>query len=295
MQAVSGMLSSKKVEIRESIKQNNFETFNYNLLTERQKDLVVKAIARDSKEYAEKLDNPIRLKDSIYRDYIRRIIDIVVSGAALIVTLPVNLLLAVITYFDVGRPIFYKQERVGKNGEVFVMIKFRNMTNETNENDVLLMPAERVTRWGRFVRRTSLDELLNFWCIFIGKMTLIGPRPLPVKYYQRYSREHNQRHMVKPGLECPFHTDKLIGNGWKKRFENDIWYVKNLSFKTDVIMMWKLLKKIFSKEERRKSAFGQTSEFIGYDSEGNIITSDNLPKRYLYEAVKEETDKEDGI
>lgn len=259
----------------------------YFSLTEVQKEQVVEAVARDSKEFIEQLDVPITPGSPVYQLYIRRIIDIIVSGLALFLTAPINLLLAIGTYVDVGRPIFFKQERVGKNGRIFTLVKFRNMTNETDENGVLLPPEKRITRFGKFVRKASLDELLNFLCIFKGDMTLIGPRPLPVKYYTRYSKVHRQRHLVKPGLECPFHIEELAELGWMGRFENDLWYVENISFKTDVYMMWRLLRKVFSKKERVISASGQEREFIGYDSEGNIIHSNNLPERYLYSVIGE--------
>lgn len=260
----------------------------FDSLTEEQRARVAEAVARDSREYMERLDSPIRLGSPVYRVYIRRMIDIAISSVALIVTLPINLILAIGTYLDVGSPVFFRQKRIGKDGKIFELVKFRNMTNETDENGVLLPPEKRITKWGKFVRKTSMDELLNFWCIFTGAMTIIGPRPLPVKYLTRYSREHNQRHLVKPGLECPFHENIINEFGWKERLDNDIWYVEHISFRTDMRMMWRLVKKVFSQKERNKSASGQESEFIGYDAEGNIITSANLPGKYLYYAVQEE-------
>lgn len=260
----------------------------FDSLTEEQRARVAEAVARDSREYMERLDSPIRLGSPVYRVYIRRMIDIAVSSVALIVTLPINLILAIGTYLDVGSPVLFRQKRIGKDGKIFELVKFRNMTNETDENGVLLPPEKRITKWGKFVRKTSMDELLNFWCIFTGAMTIIGPRPLPVKYLTRYSREHNQRHLVKPGLECPFHENRINEFGWKERLDNDIWYVEHISFRTDMRMMWRLVKKVFSQKERNRSASGQESEFIGYDSEGNIISSANLPGKYLYYAVQEE-------
>lgn len=257
----------------------------FSSLTEEQRVMAAEAVARDNREFLDRLDSPVRLGSPVYRVFVRRIFDIIASGMALVVTLPINLILAICTYMDVGSPIFFRQERVGKDGKVFELVKFRNMTNETDENGVLLPPEERVTKWGRFVRKTSLDELLNFWCIFKGDMSLIGPRPLPVKYYNRYSKRHNQRHLVKPGLECPFHDNWLAEQGWKGRFENDIWYVEHVSFKTDILMMLKLVKKVFTRKERTTSAFGHEKEFVGYDSEGNIITATNIPEKYLYEVL----------
>lgn len=259
-------------------------------LSDRQQKLVVEKVAKDCTEYMERLDNPIELRWPIYRKYVRRVVDILVSSLALIVTSPINLVLLIATYIDVGSPVFFNQERVGKDGKKFQLVKFRNMTNETDENGVLLTPNKRVTKFGVFVRKTSLDELLNFWCIFKGDMTLIGPRPLPTKYYTRFSREHNQRHLVKPGLECPFHSCELAGMGWKGRLDNDIWYVKNISPQTDFLMLWRFVKKVFSKKERSGSASGQDSEFVGYDQDGNIFTSRNVPEKYLIDLAADDED-----
>lgn len=261
----------------------------YYSLTEAQKEQIVAAVACDSREYMERLDEPIRIGASPLWLGIRRLIDIVVAGVALIVTFPINLAIAIVTLSDVGFPLFFRQERVGKDGKIFEIVKFRNMTNETDENGVLLPPEKRITKWGKFVRQTSLDELLNFWNILKGDMTLIGPRPLPEKYYHRYSRRHKQRQLVRPGLECPFHSGECSEQGWKRRFENDIWYVEHMGLKTDIHMMFLLVKKVFSKEERTRSACGGNSEFIGYDSNGNIVTSKNLDRRYIEQVLCRES------
>lgn len=114
---------------------------------------------------------------TLYARYIKRVIDVIVSGIGLLVTLPINCLIGIITFFDVGRPIFFKQERIGKDEKPFTLIKFRNMRNDRDENGDLLPASIRVTKFGRFVRKTSLDELLNLWSVFKGDMSLIGPRP----------------------------------------------------------------------------------------------------------------------
>ena len=230
----------------------------------------------------------IVLPNTFYVRFGKRLLDILFAGIACLVFLPINLLIAIITFFDVGRPIFFKQVRVGKNGKLFSLMKFRNMTNEKNEQGVLLPPEKRVTKWGKIVRKTSLDELLNFWSIFKGDMSLIGPRPLPQKYFVRFNAFHQQRHLLKPGLECPFHERGLAAQGWQGRLDNDIWYVENISFKTDVKMAFLLVKKVFSKEEREASASGKTGEFIGYCEDGSIMNEWCIPRRYLAVIEKEE-------
>ena len=236
------------------------------------------AMSRDRMEGAQK---EIRLPNTFYVKYGKRLFDFLFGLIGCLVFLPINLMIAVITFFDVGRPIIFRQERVGRDGKVFSLIKFRNMTNETNEDGVLLPPKNRITKWGKFVRKTSLDELLNFWSILKGDMSLIGPRPLPKKYLIRYSAYHQQRHLVRPGLECPFHEEGMAKEGWQGRFDNDIWYIEHLSFKTDLKMMLLLIKKVLSSTEREASASGRIGEFIGYNENGTAINEWEIPRKYL--------------
>ncbi len=252
-------------------------------LSAEEKQKIVEAAARVRRERENGETPKVSLPKPLYVRYGKRILDIMISGAALLVTLPINAGILVITYFDVGKPILFKQERVGRNEKTFFLCKFRNMTNATNERGELLPPSERVTKWGQFVRKTSLDELLNFWSILKGDMSVIGPRPMPIKYLERFSARHRQRHLVRPGLECPFHEEHLASEGWQGRFENDIWYVENISFGTDLRMAWLLVKKVFSRAERSESASGSTGEFIGYGSDGNAMDENTIPAEYLKE------------
>ena len=146
---------------------------------------------------------PVHPRDGIYVRYIKRILDLLVSIPAFLVFLPFNFIFGICTFFDVGRPIFYKQTRVGKNGKNFTIVKFRNMNNNTDADGKLLPARERITKFGYFMRRYSLDELLNFWSVLKGDMSIIGPRPLPTFFYERMSDRHKMRNYVRPGLECP--------------------------------------------------------------------------------------------
>lgn len=250
----------------------------WNHITEEQRQKIAEAISNE--RHDDKIKEII-LPNSFYVKYGKRIFDILLGGFGCMVFLAVNLIIAIITYFDVGSPIIFRQERVGKDGKLFRLYKFRNMTNETNEDGILLPPERRITKWGRFVRRTSLDEFLNFWSVLKGDMSIIGPRPLPKKYIIRYNRFHYQRHLVRPGLECPFHDNSLAGKGWQGRLDNDVWYVENISFKTDVIMAFLLVKKVFSKKERIISAIGKTGEFVGYREDGSVMNEWMIPRKYL--------------
>ena len=250
----------------------------WNLIPEEGRQAIAEAISRERRET---VFQAITMPETFYLKYGKRLLDILLGGIGCLGFLPVNLILAVITWFDVGNPILFRQERVGKDGRSFYLIKFRNMTNETNEKGILLPPEKRVTKWGKIVRKTSLDEFLNFWSVLKGDMSLIGPRPLPRKYMNRYSSYHQQRHLVRPGLECPFHDHDLAKTGWQGRLDNDVWYVENISFLTDLRMAILLVKKVFSKVEREASASGTTGEFIGYREDGGVMNEWQIPRRYL--------------
>lgn len=230
---------------------------------------------------------PVHPKQSIYSKYIKRLIDIIVSFIALFVTLPINLIIGIITFFDVGRPIFFLQERAGKDGKSFKIVKFRNMTNELGENGELLPASQRVTKWGRFVRKTSLDELLNFWSILKGDMSLIGPRPLPPEYVGRYNARHMMRLTLRPGLECPPHERIDHVWNWQEQFDNDVWYVENISFKTDCLMLIRLIQFTFDKKNAKARADVKKGIFTGYDANGKAINIDEVPEKYINRAFQD--------
>ena len=212
-------------------------------------------------------------KDTLYTRVIKRIIDIIISLPVFCFLLPFNLVFGICTFFDVGRPIFYKQTRVGKDGKPFSMIKFRNMKNTVDDDGNLLPASQRVTKFGKFMRKYSLDELLNFWNVIKGDMSIIGPRPLPIFFYERMSDRHTKRDFVRPGLECPRMiegSEEELGY-YQLQFENDIWYVENVSLKTDLRMAFALIKMVFTMNERSKHASVGTY-FVGYDEHGKALS-----------------------
>lgn len=233
---------------------------------------------------------PVLPSKTLYARIVKRGIDIVVSAVALVVTLPVNAVAAIMTLKDVGRPIFFKQLRVGKDGKEFTLIKFRNMTNECDEHGELLPPSKRVTSFGKFMRKTSLDELLNFWSVFKGDMSLIGPRPLVPEYTHRYCERHKARLLVRPGLECP--PRKLADHPWtwQEQFENDVWYVENVSFKTDCLMLFNLVRFAFDKKNSAMRASAQRGPFMGYDLKGNALGLEQLDQAYVEEYLSSKLD-----
>lgn len=172
-------------------------------------------------------------RNTIYTQYIKRLFDILISGMAIIMLSPIFLVLTVLELIIHGRPVLYAQERPGLYGKIFKIYKFRSMTNETNEKGELLPSAQRLTAFGRFIRRFSLDELPELFCIFMGKMSIIGPRPLLPQYLPYYTKRHMARHEIRPGLACVPLTKKNTWT-WKDQFENDIWYIESCSFLIDV-------------------------------------------------------------
>lgn len=245
-------------------------------------------IKGENLEYVNAHSTPVHPSNSFYARYGKRVLDILISAAALVLLSPVNLVLMICTWMDVGRPVLFRQTRIGKDGKPFTLVKFRNMTDERDANGDLLPADQRVTRFGRFVRRTSLDELLNFWSILKGDMSIIGPRPLPELYLGWYSDRHKARLAVRPGLECPrLHTSSGTPS-WSERFDNDIYYVEHVSFALDVKMLLLLVKMVFDPKTKAVREDGVSGSFVGYEKNGECINSIAVPARYVQYIYDEE-------
>lgn len=197
-------------------------------------------------------------KKSLYSRYIKRGLDIFLSGMAILVLSPVLLIIILLELIYHGRPIFYVDKRPGKDGKIFGLYKFRSMTNACDEDGNLLHPSLRITKFGRFLRRTSLDELAGLFNVFNGTLSIIGPRPLMVDYLPLYNERHQYRHAVRPGLACwnLQGGDDLTAEAWtwNTQFESDIYYVENVSFWLDVRMVFKTVKVLFAKNEMRTNS-----------------------------------------
>lgn len=248
--------------------------------------VIAEMAARDNLEQVNEGSLPVIPRNTFYTRYVKRILDILIALPCFVITLPINLVIGAITFFDVGSPIFFKQARIGKNGESFHLIKFRNMTNETDGYGHLLPASERTTRFGMFVRSHSFDELLNFWFVLKGDMSLIGPRPLPVEFADRYSDRHRMRCAVKPGLECPTIGSDGHVRFYQEQFENDVWYVENVSFLVDCKMAVSLFKMVFNKKERTDHATVGGGYFVGYDKNGEAFSMRRIPEEYENEYAK---------
>lgn len=261
--------------------------YDYDLLPLMKQIEIADLIKKENLENSNLMYKKPRFKQTFYNKYGKRLVDLSVSFLALIICLPINCIIAIVTFMDVGRPIFFRQTRIGKNGKHFTMVKFRNMTNKTDENGVLLRAEQRVTRWGKFVRATSLDELLNFWNIFKGEMSLIGPRPLPIIYEGRFNLYHSARHLVRPGLDCPLRDPSKIMS-WENRLENDIWYVEHISFLTDLKMIGLLFREtLFGKDKKARSEGFSEGTFMGYTETGKIMDSNHIPEKYYRKVLGE--------
>ncbi len=199
----------------------------------------------------------------MYAKYFKRIMDLICSCLAVIVLSPVFLIIALLVKINLGSPVLFKQKRVGKNERIFEHIKFRTMTNETDEYGVLLPNELRVTKFGKILRSTSLDELPQLFNVIRGEMSIIGPRPLPVKYLNLYNDEQRKRHNVKPGLS---NISAVTGRNkltWEEKFEKDVWYVNNMSFLLDCKIIFKTLIVVFKRDGVTNSKGEFRSEFKG--------------------------------
>ena len=183
------------------------------------------------------------VRRSLYTVIVKRLLDIVLSGITIVFLSPVLLLICFLELVFHGRPILFAQERPGLHGKIFKIYKFRSMTNEKNENGELLPGAQRITSFGRFLRKFSLDELPELFCIFTGKMSIIGPRPLLPDYLPYYSERHILRHELRPGLACT-PLKQVSPWTWNAQFENDIWYIENCSFLIDVKMIFSVARAV---------------------------------------------------
>lgn len=184
----------------------------------------------------------------MYKKFFKRFLDIILSLVAIIILFPVYLIISILVLIFMGWPILFKQPRPGKNEKIFNMYKFRTMTNKKDKDGNLLPDDQRLPKFGRFLRKTSLDELPEMFCILTGTMSFIGPRPLLVEYLPYYTKEEHHRHDVRPGL-----TGLAQANGrnlvnWDDRFKLDLEYVNNVSLKMDLSIVIKTISIVLKRE-----------------------------------------------
>lgn len=202
----------------------------------------------------------------MYKHFFKRLIDFIIVLTALAVVWPFLLAITIWLHFaNKGAGAFFFQERPGKNGKIFKVIKFKTMTDERDAQGNLLPDADRLTPVGRFVRSTSIDELPQLINVLKGDMSLIGPRPLLVKYLPLYSPEQARRHEVRPGITGWAQCHGRNAISWKKKFELDVWYVDHISFMTDLKVIFLTIKKVVCREDINQEGEATMEEFDGHN------------------------------
>ncbi len=199
----------------------------------------------------------------IYEKFIKRGLDLLISGCALLVLWPVLLVLVVLVRSKLGSPAIFCQERPGKNGRVFRLYKLRTMTDERDEDGRLLPDEQRLTPFGRTLRSLSLDELPELWNIFRGDMSLVGPRPLLVKYLPLYNAQQARRHEVMPGLTGWAQVNGRNLVTWEDKFTMDVWYVDHISFALDLKILWLTVKAVLRREGISAEGSATMEDFAG--------------------------------
>ena len=187
-------------------------------------------------------------KNSFYARYIKRLLDMILSFAGMLVLSPIYLLLAILVKVKLGSPVIFCQERPGKNEKIFKLYKFRSMTDARDANGRLLPDNERLTRFGKILRSTSLDELPELFNILKGEMSIVGPRPLAVQYLPYYNVAERHRHDVRPGLTGLAQVNGRVEIGWEERFAYDTHYVEHLSCILDIQILIMTVQKVFCRE-----------------------------------------------
>ena len=203
----------------------------------------------------------------MYAKYIKRMLDFILSLIALIVLSPLMIIIGILVRIKLGRPVIFKQKRPGKNEKIFTLYKFRTMTDEKDEQGNLLADEKRLTKFGKFLRSTSLDELPELINIIKGDMAIVGPRPLLVEYLPLYNEEQKHRHDIKPGLTGLAQISGRNAIQWEEKFKEDIEYVNNITFIQDTKIILKTFIKVFKKDGINQEGNATMKKFEGTKKE----------------------------
>lgn len=206
-------------------------------------------------------------KGGIYKRFIKRPMDFILSLIAIIVLSPVFLIVALLVKIKLGSPVIFKQQRPGLNEKIFTMYKFRTMTDERDENGELLPDSVRLTKFGKFLRSTSLDELPELFNILKGDMSIVGPRPLLVQYLPLYNDHQKRRHEVRPGLTGLAQVNGRNAISWEEKFDLDVQYVDHISFIGDWKIIFLTIKKVFIREGINSETAATMEPFTGNKKE----------------------------
>lgn len=190
-------------------------------------------------------------------------LDRLVAAIALILFCPLLLIIAIAIYLRMGSPVFFTQPRPGKDGHIFTFYKFRTMTDDCNSDGNILPDEQRLTAFGQFLRKTSLDELPQLWNVFKGDMSFVGPRPLLVQYLELYNPEQARRHEVKPGITGWVQVNGRNTLSWEEKFKLDVWYVEHWSLWLDLKILFLTIIKVVLREGISQEGYATMPEFTG--------------------------------
>ena len=195
----------------------------------------------------------------------KRVFDIVFSLLLMILFFPLMLMTAFIIYIKIGKSVFFKQVRPGLNEQLFIIYKFKTMSDERDKNGEFLSDSKRLSSTGKLIRKMSLDELPQLFNVLKGEMSFIGPRPLLVEYLKLYDSKQKRRHSVKPGISGWAQVNGRNAISWEQKFEYDIWYVDNQSFLFDMKIMWMTLLKVIKRSDVNSDSSVSMEKFKGSD------------------------------
>lgn len=204
----------------------------------------------------------------MYKLFFKRFFDFILSLIAIIMLSPVYLIVIVLVRIKLGSPVFFTQKRPGKDEKIFKMYKFRTMTNEVDENGNLLPDDKRLTKFGKLLRSTSLDELPELFNILKGDMSIVGPRPLLVRYLPLYNEYQKHRHDARPGFTGWAQCNGRNSISWEEKFDLDVYYVNHITFLLDVKIIFKTVKTVLCREGISSEASSTMEEFRGSQNEG---------------------------
>lgn len=204
----------------------------------------------------------------MYKLFFKRFFDFILSLIAIIMLSPVYLIVIVLVRIKLGSPVFFTQKRPGKDEKIFKMYKFRTMTNEVDENGNLLPDDKRLTKFGKLLRSTSLDELPELFNILKGDMSIVGPRPLLVRYLPLYNEYQKHRHDARPGFTGWAQCNGRNSISWEEKFDLDVYYVNHITFLLDVKIIFKTVKTVLCREGISSEASATMGEFRGSQNEG---------------------------
>jgi len=199
----------------------------------------------------------------MYRQFIKRPFDIISSSLALLIGLPFYAILAILIYTKLGHPILFRQQRPGLHGKPFTILKFRTMTDKQDSAGNLLPDAQRLTKFGRFLRSTSLDELPELLNVLKGEMSLVGPRPLLMQYLPLYTPEQARRHEVRPGITGWAQINGRNAISWEEKFKLDVWYVDNHTFRLDIRIILQTIIKTVKQDDISQEGQATVIYFTG--------------------------------